>query len=59
MKGFKTLVFNLLAVMMPILQASGAADLGLEGTNAMIYAAILAMVNIILRFFTTTPVGTK
>ena len=56
-KGYRTLILNLLAAVLPVLQATGAADIGLTGTAAGIYAAGIAVANIVLRTFTTTPVG--
>ena len=57
MKGYKTLLFNLLLAVGPVLQATGAADLGLVGTWATGYALLITLVNFILRFYTTTPAG--
>ena len=59
MKGFRTLGLNLFAAMLPILQATNAIDLGLDGTGALIFGSVLAILNVILRFFTTTKVGTS
>lgn len=56
MKGYKTIVFNILAAIMPVLEASGA-DLGLTGQAATYYALGVTIVNLILRQFTTTPIG--
>jgi hypothetical protein len=56
MKGWKTVLFNLAAAIMPVLEASGA-DLGLQGNNLAYYALAVTVGNIVLRFFTTTPIG--
>ena len=59
MKGWRTLALNLFGVMLPVLQATGAADLGLEGQWALAYGSALALANFILRFFTNTSVGSN
>ena len=56
MKGYKTFIFNILAAILPVLQATGAADLGLTGTAASLYALGVVALNLILRAFTTTPI---
>jgi len=43
----------------PVLQTTGAADLGLDGRGAEAYAILITVVNIGLRFVTTTQVGRK
>ncbi len=57
LKGWRTLLINIIAAILPVLQATGAVDLGLTGNEAVIYGAVVAAANFILRFFTTTPVG--
>lgn len=57
-KGYRTILFNLLAAILPVMQASGA-DLGLTGNALELYTATIAFGNIILRIFTTTPVTKK
>lgn len=59
MKGWRTLLVNMALAIAPVLQATGAADIGLSGNGAAIYAALVTAINIGLRFITTTPVGTK
>ena len=59
MKGWRTLLLNVVAAVLPVLQATGTADLGLTGNAALIYGAAISAANFILRFFTSTPVGTK
>jgi len=59
MKGYRTLAINLLLAIAPVLQATNVADLGLSGHAATIYGAIVAGINLFLRFITTTPVGQK
>lgn len=57
MKGYRTLLINLFLAVAPVLQATGAADLGLDGRAAEGYALLIAVVNVGLRFVTNTPVG--
>lgn len=58
MKGFKTVIFNVLAAVLPVLEVAGA-DLGLEGEKLALYALAITIGNVVLRFFTTTPIGKK
>lgn len=58
MKGFKTVAFNILASIIPVLEVSGA-DLGLEGNALALYGLGVTIANLVLRFFTTTPIGKK
>ncbi len=55
MKGYKTVLFNVAAAIIPVLEVSGA-ELGLEGNALAIYGLGVTIVNLVLRFFTTTPV---
>lgn len=58
MKGYKTLVTNgLLAIFSAIEFATGEV-LAVDDTTAII-AGTIAVVNIVLRFVTTGPVGEK
>lgn len=59
LKGFRTLLLNSAAAVVPIWQAADPAALGLTGTQMAVYAVIIAGLNAVLRFFTTTPVGTS
>jgi len=59
MKGYRTLLINLFLAIAPVLQTTGAADLGLDGRGAEAYAILITVVNIGLRFVTTTQVGRK
>lgn len=56
MKGYRTLLLNASAVLLPALQALDIAP-SFGPQAAAIYAALLAMANIGLRLVTTTPVG--
>lgn len=58
MKGFKTVIFNVLAAIIPVLEVAGA-DLGLEGQGLAYYGLGVTIANLILRFVTTTPVFNK
>lgn len=57
MKGFRTLALNILLAIAPVIQATGATDLGLTGQGATLYALIVTLLNVGMRFLTTTPVG--
>ncbi len=59
MKGWRTLALNLFGAMLPVLQATNAIDLGLDGPWALAYGSLIALANFILRFFTNTAVGTN
>ena len=56
MKGFKTVIFNSLGSIMPILEVSGITGV-LEGDSLKWYVIAMAVANIALRFMTTTAVG--
>ncbi len=58
MKGWKTVIFNIAAAILPALEAIDMTDvLGSEGMS--IYALVITIANVVLRFFTKTPVGQK
>lgn len=56
MKGFKTVIFNSLVSVMPILEVSGITGV-LEGDALKWYVIGMAGANILLRFMTSTAVG--
>ncbi len=58
LKGFKTVIFNILATIMPVLEISGV-ELGLEGAALAYYGLAVTIINLVLRFFTDTPIGKK
>lgn len=58
MKGWKTVLFNIAAAILPVLEAAGT-DLGLDGNNLALYTLGVTIGNLVLRFFTSTPVGKK
>ena len=53
--GWKTVGFNVLAAILPVLEVSGV-ELGLEGNALALYGLGVTVGNVILRFFTKTPV---
>ena len=57
MKGYRTLLLNLAAAILPVLQGLDVTALGSSGMA--VYAGVLAITNIGLRLLTTTPVGGK
>lgn len=58
MKGYKTFLFNTAATILPILEATDLTDtIGTQGMQ--FYGLGIAIVNLVLRFFTTTPVFQK
>ncbi len=59
MKGWRTLLVNIGLAILPVVQATGAADIGLTGMAATIYGVVVAAANIGLRIITTGPIGTK
>lgn len=59
MKGWRTLGVNILLAIAPVIQATGAGDLGLAGNSALVYGIFITAINFGLRFLTTTPVGEK
>jgi hypothetical protein len=55
MKGFRTVTFNVLAVVLPVLEAADFTDvLGVQGMA--VYGVVMSVANIILRALTTTPI---
>lgn len=57
MKGYRTLILNLLLAIAPVIQATGAADIGLTGQAAEYYTLAVTVLNMVMRMMTTTPVG--
>lgn len=57
MKGYRTLILNLVLAIAPVIQATGAADLGLNGQAEEYYTLAVTVLNLIMRVLTTTPVG--
>ena len=59
MKGWRTLLLNVILAIAPVIQATGAGDLGLTGNGAAVYGSVVAFLNILMRLVTTTPMGKK
>ena len=57
-KGWKTVVFNVLAAIVPILELTEMRDVVPE-QYLPFYALAVAMGNVYLRSITTTPMGKK
>ena len=55
MKGWKTITFNVLTGILLLVEGMGKGF----GLTPETVSAILVVGNVILRFFTTTPVGKK
>lgn len=49
----------MLLAVAPVLQTTGAVDLGLTGQSAVVYGLLITILNAGMRLVTTTPVGTK
>lgn len=58
MQGYKTVIFNILAVILPALEAVDLTHI-LTPQQLAAYGAIVGLINIILRSFTTTPIFNK
>jgi hypothetical protein len=56
LKGFRTLLVNLLLAIMPIMEMSEVFDILPDNFEAP-YAIMIALVNLYLRSITTTPLG--
>lgn len=61
LKGYRTIAFNVIALLPPILDALSMVDVhGLLGDKGYaVYSVIVLIANIYLRSITTTPVGQK
>lgn len=53
--GFKTVIFNLLALILPVLEAAGVSGSFNDEWSAL-YGATVAGINLYLRAKTTTPI---
>jgi hypothetical protein len=56
MRGYKTLLFNILAAIIPVLEMTDVASLGLGEGGIAAYGVVVAIANIGLRFITVTPI---
>ena len=57
-KGYKTLIFNIIALLLPFLEKMDVTNL-LNPANASIYLLVVSFGNIVLRFYTTSPIFKK
>lgn len=55
-KGYKTIIFNVLAAVLPIMEATDLTAV-LSENGLVWYGLVIAVGNVILRTVTTTPVG--
>ena len=55
-KGWRTIAFNVLAVIAPVLEGAGM-DLGLSGIYLTLYSSAWGIGNLFLRSITNTSVG--
>lgn len=58
LKGYRTVIVNLLAAIVPVLQVSGV-ELGLTGNSMAVYMVVVNVLNIAIRAVTTTAIGNK
>lgn len=58
MQGYKTVIFNFLAVILPALESVDLTHI-LTSQQLATYGVVVGMVNILLRSYTTTPIFTK
>ncbi len=58
MKGYRTLLVNILALVLPVLEMTEITSV-VPTEFLPYYAILLATANVILRLMTTTPVGQK
>ena len=58
LKGYKTIVFNLLASVVPLLELTEIKAI-VPDDQMPLYMFVVAGVNLLLRYLTTTPVGKK
>lgn len=61
MKGYKTVILNGAAVVIPIVDLvvnNGALITAISPTGAGVILSVLGLVNVVLRWITTTPIFT-
>lgn len=58
LKGYKTVIFNALAGIIPILELTEVRDI-IPAQYVPYYALGVVLANMALRYVTTTPVGRK
>jgi len=54
-KGWKTVIFNILAAILPVLEVVDLTDV-LGDSGMAIYGAVIAGINLVLRSLTDTPI---
>jgi hypothetical protein len=59
MKGYRTLIFNILSAILGVLAATDPSGLGLTENQSGVLVTGVAVGNILLRAITTTPIGKK
>lgn len=58
LKGYKTVIINILLAVIPVLDGVDVTHI-LNPTNQSIYMLVVPLINLILRFYTTSPVFNK
>ena len=58
LKGYKTVLFNLLASVVPLLELTELQSI-VPDDQMPLYMFVVALGNLALRYMTTTPVGKK
>lgn len=58
LKGYKTVIFNVMASVIPILELTEVRDV-IPAQYLHYYALGVVLANMVLRYLTTTPVGRK
>lgn len=58
MKGWRTVIFNSIFAVLGVLEATDWIDI-VSPEMAPIIVAIVGIVNVVLRKYTNTPIGTK
>lgn len=58
LKGYKTVIINILLAVIPVLDSVDVTHI-LNPTNQSIYMLVVPLINLILRFYTTSPVFNK
>lgn len=59
LKGWRTIVVNMLVIMAAGLDSVANSGTQLSNENAALIVAMVSVVNLVMRLFTTTPVGKK
>ena len=58
LKGFRTLASNGLVLLFSSVEVMSGTEIAVDDKTAVI-AGALALINVVFRFMTSTPVGTK